>query len=117
MGKATKALKAFIEGIPDTSLARLSMSAGTIYSDTDFRLDMQGVRIPIPFDQIYLLLTCVQMTTAQEHNLQVQVNKGTSISTLKKVAPATVAGPVLVPSGSPWSAADIRAQLLAKILI
>lgn len=29
------------------------------------------------------------------HNLQIQVNRQTSISTLKKLAPKTVAGPVL----------------------
>ncbi|KAM0259449.1 hypothetical protein ACHAQJ_003344 [Trichoderma viride] len=99
MGKASKSLKAFIDEIPDSSLTGLSTSPGTIYSDTDFRLDMQG------------------MTTAQEHNLQVQINKNTTISTLKKFAPKTVAGPVLVPSNSPSSAADIRAQLLAKVSI
>jgi len=57
------------------------------------------------------------MTSAQEHNLQVQINKGTSISTLKKFAPKTVAGPVLVPSKNPWSASTIRAALKEKVLI
>jgi len=44
MGKATKALKAFIDDIPDSDLEALPTSGGTIYSDDDFRLDMQGVR-------------------------------------------------------------------------
>ena len=50
-----------------------------------------------------------------KHNLQIQVNKGTSISTLKKVAPKTVAGPVLASTGD--SASTIRSGLLAKVLI
>jgi len=59
----------------------------------------------------------LQMTGAQEHNLQIQINKGTSISTLKKFAPATVAGPVLVPSSQPWSAARFKEELRSSILI
>ncbi|KAK4063426.1 uncharacterized protein Triagg1_9446 [Trichoderma aggressivum f. europaeum] len=99
MGKADKQLKAFIENIPDSSLTALPTNPGTLHKDTNFRLDMQG------------------MTKKQEHNLQVQVNKGTTITSLKKVAPKTVAGPVLVKSKEPSSAADIRAELLAKMLI
>ncbi|KAL2206896.1 hypothetical protein CC79DRAFT_1398762 [Sarocladium strictum] len=99
MGKASKSLKAFISSIPDSALNRLPLEGGTIYINTDFRLDMQG------------------MTSAQEHNLQVQINKGTTISTLKKFAPQTVAGPVLVPSEDPWAAEDIRAKLLASVKI
>ncbi|KAF5963800.1 hypothetical protein FBULB1_13168 [Fusarium bulbicola] len=99
MGKASKELKGFINEIPDSSLNALPSNPGTIRKTTDFRLDMQG------------------MTTDGKHNLQVQVNNGTTISTLKKVAPKTVAGPALVPSDGSWTAADIRAELLAKILI
>jgi len=44
MGKATKALKEFIETIPDSKLVGFSAGAGTIYKTTEFRLDMQGVR-------------------------------------------------------------------------
>lgn len=43
MGKANKALKEFIDDIPDSDLEALPTSAGTIYSDDNFRLDMQGV--------------------------------------------------------------------------
>ncbi|EME38205.1 hypothetical protein DOTSEDRAFT_114070, partial [Dothistroma septosporum NZE10] len=63
MGKAKKSLEAFINGIPDSKLTGLPTTIQTLYKDTDFRLDMQGV----------------------------QVNKGTGISTLKKTAPKTVA--------------------------
>jgi len=57
------------------------------------------------------------MTSAQEHNLQIQINKGTSISTLKKFAPQTVAGPVLVPSGDPWTASKIKDELRNSMLV
>lgn len=46
MGKASKALKEFIEGIPDSKLTGFSTAPGTIYKTTEFRLDMQGVRGP-----------------------------------------------------------------------
>ncbi len=45
MGKASKALVAFINGIPDAKLTGISQSPHTIHQDTDFRLDMQGVSI------------------------------------------------------------------------
>jgi len=47
MGKNTKRVKEFIEGIPDTKLTGLPSSPGTIYKTTDFRLDMQGVYLSI----------------------------------------------------------------------
>ena len=43
MGKATKALSAFIDNIPDNKLEGIPEGAGTIYKDQDFRLDNQGV--------------------------------------------------------------------------
>ena len=58
-----------------------------------------------------------QMTSDKlpKHNLQIQVNKGTKISTLKNVAPRTVAGPVLAATGE--SASTIKSALLAKMLL
>lgn len=53
----------------------------------------------------------------KKHNLQVQVNKGTSISSLKKLAPSTVAGPVLVPQENPYTPAQIKKGLSDKVLI
>lgn len=44
MGKATKALKEFIDDIPDSKLTGFSTASGTIHKTTEFRLDMQGVR-------------------------------------------------------------------------
>jgi hypothetical protein len=43
MGKAKKAAKEFIEGIPDDKLKDIPDGIGTLYKDEDFRLDMQGV--------------------------------------------------------------------------
>ena len=43
MGKASKALTAFIKGIPDDKLKDIGESQHTIVKDRDFRLDMQGV--------------------------------------------------------------------------
>jgi hypothetical protein len=47
MGKNTKRVKEFIESIPDEKLTGFVTSGGTIYKDTDFRLDMQGVSWPL----------------------------------------------------------------------
>lgn len=43
MGKASDALTDFIDDIPASRLTGLPTSPGTIYSTSDFRLDMQGV--------------------------------------------------------------------------
>ena len=43
MGKSAKALKAFIDEIPDSALEALPTTGGTIYTNLNFRLDMQGV--------------------------------------------------------------------------
>lgn len=115
MGKGSKSLKAFIASIPDSALTRLPSEGGTIYTDVDFRLDMQGVGYLNP--NHITAPNFPQITSDNEYNLQVQINKGTTISTLKKFAPQTVAGPALVPSEDPWSADEIRAKLLATLKI
>ncbi|KAI1177569.1 hypothetical protein F4777DRAFT_541438 [Nemania sp. FL0916] len=101
MGKANKALRAFIDGIPNSKLESLSTNPGKIHSDDDFRLDMQGMTSDKP----------------PKHNLQIQINNETRISTLKKLAPKTVAGPVLVDPGKTPDPAKIKSDLKAKILI
>jgi hypothetical protein len=45
MGKNTKTAKQFIESIPDSKFSGFPGSGGTIYTDRDYRLDMQGVRV------------------------------------------------------------------------
>lgn len=46
MGKATDAIKAFIQEIPDDKLVGFSdpNPTYTVYNDKDFRLDVQNVR-------------------------------------------------------------------------
>jgi len=119
MGKASKALKDFIDEIPDSNLEALPPSGGTIYTTKHFRLDMQGVSwiyskqlLTRPLSRADGLMY-PQMTGSQEHyNLQIQVN-----TTLKKFAPKTAAGPVLVPSDNPWSAEKIKEELRNSIII
>jgi hypothetical protein len=43
-----KALKAFIDEIPAAKLENFPGSPGTLYSDDNFRLDLQGVSIVLP---------------------------------------------------------------------
>ena len=44
MGKANKAVDAFIDNISDDQLTNLKSKSGNITKDINFRLDMQGVR-------------------------------------------------------------------------
>ncbi|CAL1709018.1 unnamed protein product [Somion occarium] len=74
MGKADKAFKTFVNNIPNDKLTSLPDATQTLYRDVDFRLDMQGMTADKP----------------PRHNLQVQINNSTTISTLKKQAPKTV---------------------------
>jgi hypothetical protein len=52
----------------------------------------------------------------RQHNLQVQVNKGTTITSLKKVAPNTVAH-VLVDEENTPPAATIKQDLIKAITV
>ncbi|KAG0636532.1 hypothetical protein HOY80DRAFT_1054184 [Tuber brumale] len=97
MGKGPEALRDFINDIPDSKLTRFPESRGKIYSDRDFRLDMQ----------------C--KTTNGEYNLQIQTNRGTTITSLRSSAPRTVAGPVLATGTE--SASVIRPNFIARMKI
>ncbi|KAI1788568.1 hypothetical protein LXA43DRAFT_633266 [Ganoderma leucocontextum] len=122
MGKATKALLAFINGIPDDKLKDIGESQHTIYQDSDFRLDMQGVSTPSELSSQSVVEWCgshclfLQMTSGEpkRYNLQVQINKQTTISTLKKHQPATVAIYLANKTDSP---ATIRQGLLSGMKI
>ena len=99
MGKANKALFDFIDDIPDEKLTGdFGGEGGTIYSDRDFRLDMQGMT-----------------TGGKAYNLQIQVNKGTTISTLKKFAPKT-ASHVEVDVDANLTADELRRQFKANAI-
>ena len=58
MGKNTKRTKEFIESIPDSKLDGLPSTGGTLYNDTDFRLDMQGVSLYISVHLPKLIHRC-----------------------------------------------------------
>jgi len=45
MGKFNTLLNEFIESIPDSKLTGFSEQPGLIWKNTEFRLDMQGVRM------------------------------------------------------------------------
>jgi hypothetical protein len=122
MGNNTTRAEDFIDDIPNCKLAGLPTIPRTIYKNTDFRLDMQGVRsfLPFPFSPLLHLSNSwqYQMTSGdpKKHNIQVQVNKGTTVTTLKKAAPRTVAS-VLVLQDDPPSAETIKKDLKASVTI
>ncbi|KAM0124279.1 hypothetical protein ACHAP3_010486 [Botrytis cinerea] len=94
MGKNTKRAEDFIDEIPDSKLTDFPTFGGTIYKNTDFRLDMQSMATGDP----------------KKHNLQVQVSKET------KLAPKTVAS-LLVLQDDPPSAEAIKKALKATVNI
>ncbi|KAK9364366.1 hypothetical protein V1509DRAFT_91962 [Lipomyces kononenkoae] len=103
MGKASDAIIEFIEGIPDGKLRGFSdpHPAYTVYQTLHFRLDVQN------------------MTTADPpmYDIQVQINRETSISTLKRMnekskKSGTSVAKALVPADGSWDAASVRQALL-----
>ena len=62
------------------------------------------------------LLILSQFTKAGFYNLQIQVNYGTTISTLKNYAPRTIAGPVLVSPEQRLTPSEIRAAFFANMV-
>lgn len=100
-GAANCQLKSFIDSIPAIRLENFAPSAmsNPIYSDMNFRLDMQGI------------------TSAGEFNLQVQVNRQTTIKSLRVARGNTVAGPVLVSPYMPMTAEEVRRGLHRKSLL
>ncbi|KAK8065935.1 hypothetical protein PG997_012682 [Apiospora hydei] len=84
-----KLINKFIDDIPDEKLRGFRSAPGLVWRDANFRLNMQG------------------LTAAGEHNLQIQINNATSVTTLKTLAPNTIAGPVFVAQSSvPTSAME-----------
>ncbi|KAN0123204.1 hypothetical protein V8E52_003157 [Russula decolorans] len=87
-----KALKTFIEEIPESKLENFPSAPRTLYDDDDFRLDLQGL-------------------TKSAYNLQIQANKGSGNTSVRKAAPQSVAG-VLKAFSSEASAEDVRKAFL-----
>ncbi|KAF4472226.1 hypothetical protein FALBO_862 [Fusarium albosuccineum] len=93
MGRGVKRdLTDFIDSIPDEKLEGFPDSQSTLYRNKDFRLDMQGI------------------TSSGDWNLQIQVNSGATTTSLKRLAPRTIAGPVLVSPTAPLAPDQIRAE-------
>ncbi|RSL47613.1 hypothetical protein CEP54_013304 [Fusarium duplospermum] len=95
---AKKLLAEFIDDIPDDKLLEFSDTPSQIYSQQNFRLDMQG------------------KTTAGGWNLQIQVNSGAETRALRTLAPQTIAGPVLITLEADMTPEEIREEFRRKIV-
>ncbi|KAH9967394.1 hypothetical protein BC827DRAFT_1264219 [Russula dissimulans] len=83
-----KALKDFINDIPKEKLEGFPSTPGTLYSDRNLRLDLQGL-------------------TKTAYNLQIQANNNAPNTSVRKAAPDTVAA-VLKEFTSKATAEDVR---------
>lgn len=93
-----KLLALFIDDIPDDKLLEFSDTPGEIYSQRNFRLDLQG------------------KTSSGGWNLQIQVNYGAETEALQAMAPDTISGPVLVTLELPMTPEEIREEFRNKII-
>jgi len=57
------------------------------------------------------------MTSKREFNLQIQANREAKITSVRGIAPKTVAGPVLIGEDENLSAGDVRKKLKDSMLI
>jgi hypothetical protein len=85
----------WIDDIPDSKLEG-GIGSGSIYKDANFRLDMQG-------------LTTAKDGEPQKLNIQMQANKHAPVSSIRKLAPGTVAE-VRITVMAPYTAADIKSK-------
>jgi hypothetical protein len=104
-----KALKAFIDEIPAAKLENFPGSAGTLYKDDNFRLDLQGVSVPFSIGAFldYSLTRISAQVTQTAYNLQIQANKGAPNTSVRKAAPQSVSA-VLKKFDSKISVGDVR---------
>ncbi|KAG8627442.1 hypothetical protein KVT40_004925 [Elsinoe batatas] len=103
--KGKKELLSFIDSIPDDKLTGLRPPKPnyTIFTNVNLRLDNQGYT----------------STDPKKHNLQVQINRGTTISTLKSAAKkssqrGTSVAIAEVPDDGSWGAKKIKDTLKAS---
>lgn len=66
MPTAQKLLRAFIEAIPDDKITPPQTDSGTLCSNANFRLDVQGVREPHSPPPHIPVLACM-LTMALDH--------------------------------------------------
>ncbi|CDM35464.1 hypothetical protein DTO013E5_8051 [Penicillium roqueforti] len=98
--KTAQELVDFINSIPDSKMLGFTHGEHELFKDVNFRLDMQGLTSGRP----------------QYYNLHVQINKGTTITSLKRETGKSVAK-ALVPMDGSWSAQKIRGKLIADKLL
>ncbi|RPA96348.1 hypothetical protein L873DRAFT_1791690 [Choiromyces venosus 120613-1] len=101
MGVVKNSLIEFIENIPDGKLTGFPMWRGHIWYDNNYRLDMQGMTSGVN----------------KKHNMQIQANRGSRASSIAKLAPRTVAGPVLIGVEDEFTPQEVRDMFLGRILI
>ena len=105
-----KALKAFIDEIPAAKLENFPGSPGTLHKDDNFRLDLQVVSVLLPRGVsrpfTHQNFSAAQLTKTA-YNLQIQANKGAPNTSVRKVAPQSVAA-VLRKFDSTVSTEDVR---------
>jgi hypothetical protein len=95
-----KLIKQWIQDIPDSKLVGGMADGESVYYDKYMRLDSQR-NFKGPDGLMY-------------YNLQVQINRECPDSTLKKIAPKSVAI-CICPVENEWSAAQIKASLIESI--
>jgi soluble lytic murein transglycosylase-like protein len=106
MGQAKDALTEFIDSIPAAKLTGIPTTAtSAVYKTKHFRMDMQGP-------------TTAKKGQGKRYNLQIQVNRETAITTLKKLAPKTVAKSLPpMEEAKDWTAEEIRKDLKKNMMI
>ncbi|KAI1362455.1 hypothetical protein F5Y08DRAFT_341677 [Xylaria arbuscula] len=102
MGKAKDNLLDFIMNIPDDRLMYPARGCPkTLWSNVNYRLDFQGIT----------------SGDNPRYNLQIQVNNGAVITSIKDLPPGTVAGPVFLPVGEVGDPAKMRAEFIATKIV
>lgn len=96
MPSSWKMYHAWIDEIPDSKLEG-GIGSGSIYKDENFRLDMQG-------------FTTAKDGEPQKFNIQMQANKHAPVSSIRKLAPNTVAE-VRITVMAPYTAVEIKSKL------
>lgn len=106
MGEAKDALTDFIESIPEAKLTGIPKTTTTgVYKDKHFHMDMQGP-------------TIAKKGQVKRYKLQIQVNRATTLTTLKKLAPKSVTKSLLpMEEEKDWTAEEIRKDFEKHIMI
>ena len=102
-----KVLSAFVDDIPEAKLQNFPGSPGTLHKDANFRLDLQGVSAIFPQFRTSMCSTVSAQVTKTAYNLQIQAKNGAPNTSVRKVAPKSVAA-VLKNFSSHATVAEVR---------